>query len=264
MVEGSNGSLGTSQRASCVSCQKNNPSYKCPACLAPYCSVACFASHKQRSSCKGMKDISDAVLRYIPRNELIGSRGYSEFGNDNHNVEGDDNESEESRKRQLLGDRDYNFLSLLERRVEVQRNVVQDVIRRGSKRARSRGSRGRGRNRGGLTSNSTRQNSHTAGSDVQLQTKIESASEDTDASSDDNTSSSSSGSSSSGNSDVTVGQKFTENESGGHVRVVTGEINEDMVTKNKNQAPSKVGNEESKPIGETQTTELVQSVAEDG
>ncbi|KAK9255270.1 hypothetical protein V1507DRAFT_385153 [Lipomyces tetrasporus] len=143
----------TPLQSSCVTCFKESPAYKCPACLARYCNVECFRTHKSRSGCRGMKDVKDAVLRYIPRTELIGRRGYSEAARSDAVVrEGDTGQEEEERRTtQILRDRDYNFLSLIERRVGVQRNIAQDVLRRGTARSRGRGggrSRRGGRGRG--------------------------------------------------------------------------------------------------------------------
>ncbi|KAK9237103.1 hypothetical protein V1525DRAFT_404962 [Lipomyces kononenkoae] len=124
-------------QSSCVTCFKESPVYKCPGCLVRYCSVACFNTHKSRSGCPGMRDVKDAVVRYISRTEIMGRQGYSS-GNMPEN-------EEERRKMQVLRDRDYNFLSLLERRIGVQRNIAQDALRRGTRRVRGRGSRRGGR-----------------------------------------------------------------------------------------------------------------------
>lgn len=109
--------------------------------------------HKQRASCTGMKDIRDAVLRYIPRVELMGGRGYTDLTKDENEVKECPSHQtaadEEIAKRQRLGDRDYNFLSLVERRVGVHRNIAQEILRKGSNRVRGRG---RGRGRGGRSS----------------------------------------------------------------------------------------------------------------
>ncbi|KAK9385818.1 hypothetical protein V1515DRAFT_640120 [Lipomyces mesembrius] len=135
-------------QSSCVSCFKESPAYKCPACLARYCSVACFSTHKSRSGCRGMSDVKDTVMRYIPRMELIGRQGYNYAAGSGAVGSGGDvgGDTEETRKAQRLRDRDYNFLSLIERRIGVQRNIAQDVLGRGTRRARGRGG---GRGRGG-------------------------------------------------------------------------------------------------------------------
>ncbi|KAK9368069.1 hypothetical protein V1509DRAFT_624174 [Lipomyces kononenkoae] len=125
-------------QSSCVTCFKESPAYRCPGCLVRYCSVACFNTHKSRSGCRGMRDVKDAVLRYISRTELMGRQGYSSSANMAEN-------QEKTRDMQLLRDRDYNFLSLLERRIGVQRNIAQDALRRGTRRTRGRGGRHGGR-----------------------------------------------------------------------------------------------------------------------
>ncbi|KAK9317103.1 hypothetical protein V1522DRAFT_399405 [Lipomyces starkeyi] len=132
-------------QSSCVTCFKESPAYKCPACLARYCSVACFSTHKSRSGCRGMRDVKDTVVRYIPRMELIGRQGYNSAAGSGAVGRGGDvgEDKEETRKAQRLRDRDYNFLSLIERRIGVQRNIAQDVLKRGTRRARGRGG-GRG------------------------------------------------------------------------------------------------------------------------
>ncbi|KAK9359372.1 hypothetical protein V1504DRAFT_228413 [Lipomyces starkeyi] len=132
-------------QSSCVTCFKESPAYKCPACLARYCSVACFSTHKSRSGCPGMRDVKDTVMRYIPRMELIGRQGYYSAAGSGAVGRGGDvgEDKEETRKAQRLRDRDYNFLSLIERRIGVQRNIAQNVLRRGTRRARGRGG-GRG------------------------------------------------------------------------------------------------------------------------
>ncbi|KAK9373521.1 uncharacterized protein V1513DRAFT_155612 [Lipomyces chichibuensis] len=136
-------------QSSCVSCFKESPAYKCPTCLARYCSVACFSTHKTRSGCRGMRDVKDTVMRYIPRTDLIGQQGYNYAAGSgavgSSGYVGED--KEETMKAQRLRDRDYNFLSLIERRIGVRRNIAQDALRRGSRRARGRGG-GRGRRAG--------------------------------------------------------------------------------------------------------------------
>ncbi|KAK9324060.1 hypothetical protein V1517DRAFT_318635 [Lipomyces orientalis] len=180
-------------QSSCVTCFKESPAYKCPACLARYCNVECFSTHKSRSGCPGMKDVKDAVLRYIPRTELIGRRGYSEATRSDAVVREDDTgeEEEERRKTQLLRDRDYNFLSLIERRVGVQRNIAQDVLRRGITRSRGRpggrgrrGGRGRG-SRGGRGVAESRANNVEPGCQSNEDNSGSSDDSDSDSSSDD-------------------------------------------------------------------------------
>ncbi|KAK9481025.1 hypothetical protein V1514DRAFT_65756 [Lipomyces japonicus] len=126
-------------QSSCSICFKQSPAYKCPACLSKYCSIACFKSHKARTSCPGMAEIKDVVLKYVPRNELIGKHGYREI------PEHENDDQDEIQKRQRISDRDYNFLSLLERRVGVGKNIAQDILRQ----RRGNRVRGRGRGRGG-------------------------------------------------------------------------------------------------------------------
>ncbi|KAK7205491.1 hypothetical protein BZA70DRAFT_278261 [Myxozyma melibiosi] len=161
--------MDRSLQSSCVSCFKEAPPYKCPKCMARYCSVACFNTHKARTSCTGMKDIKDAVIRYISRTELMGTRGYADLNAEANDESGaasrpqPDEDEREIEKRQRIGDRDYNFLSLIERRIGVQKNIAQDALRRGSSRL---GRRGRGRGRGGRGQSSTRvtaqQNDHSS------------------------------------------------------------------------------------------------------
>ncbi|KAK9450626.1 uncharacterized protein V1518DRAFT_411267 [Limtongia smithiae] len=148
----------TSLQLTCVSCFKPEPSYRCPKCLVKYCSVACFAAHKARTSCTGMKAIDDVVLQYIPRAELMGKNGYKTQPEITENAgispQLREQAEEEMAKRQKLSDRDYNFLSLLERRVNVQRNQAQDILKRGQKRiARKHSGRGRNRNGRGALAN---------------------------------------------------------------------------------------------------------------
>ncbi|KAK9456149.1 hypothetical protein V1511DRAFT_260362 [Dipodascopsis uninucleata] len=137
----------------CSVCFRSNPNYKCPACYIRYCSVACFCCHKSRTGCKGMSDVRDVVLKYIPRKDLTGDKSNIRRGQSESREESVGNESEienEMNKRIKLNDRDYNFLSTLERRIGVRKNEGAELLRAASKarakhyrEVRVRGSRGR-------------------------------------------------------------------------------------------------------------------------
>ncbi|KAK9493994.1 hypothetical protein V1508DRAFT_352046 [Lipomyces doorenjongii] len=182
-------------QSSCVTCFKESPAYKCPACLARYCSVACFSTHKSRSGCRGMSDVKDTVMRYIPRMELIGRQGCNYAAGSGAVGSGGDvgEDVEETRKAQRLRDRDYNFLSLIERRIGVQRNIAQDVLSRGTRRARGRGG-GRG-GRAGRGNRSHRGRGVAGSSDKHVEDRRKSK-EDSSGSSDESHSDSGSDSSS--------------------------------------------------------------------
>ena len=54
--------LSTSSSSCCCVCSGSTPKYKCPKCLAPYCSVVCCKSHKE----KGCADSSSLPPKSVP------------------------------------------------------------------------------------------------------------------------------------------------------------------------------------------------------
>eukprot|EP00158_Paraphelidium_tribonemae_P008142 Partr_v1_DN28487_c0_g3_i2_m42057 len=36
----------------CSVCHNDQAKYKCPGCISPYCSIACFRRHKENDACK--------------------------------------------------------------------------------------------------------------------------------------------------------------------------------------------------------------------
>ncbi|KAH7672606.1 putative MYND Zn-finger protein/hormone receptor interactor protein [Dioscorea alata] len=49
----------------CEVCKEAQSKYKCPSCLAPYCSVACFRKHKE-NPCQKSSPILESIAEVLP------------------------------------------------------------------------------------------------------------------------------------------------------------------------------------------------------
>ncbi|KAI9665285.1 MAG: hypothetical protein M1829_005759 [Trizodia sp. TS-e1964] len=80
----------------CAICNANPPKYRCPRCLARTCSLPCTQRHKQWASCSGRRD----PAAYVRKTEL---------------------------QNPALFDRDYNFLSGIERSFERGARITEHI-----------------------------------------------------------------------------------------------------------------------------------------
>ncbi|KAK9474168.1 uncharacterized protein V1510DRAFT_412593 [Dipodascopsis tothii] len=125
----------------CQVCFKATPAYKCPnpTCNElKYCSVACFKLHKQRANCSGFSDNKGAVLQFVSRHDLGGPPKDAAFGGRPKEVD-DETES----RRRLVGNRDYNFLNLVERRIGVGKNISHEVLKKGDRKLKRKAAKQR-------------------------------------------------------------------------------------------------------------------------
>ncbi|KAH9898780.1 hypothetical protein F4778DRAFT_771787 [Xylariomycetidae sp. FL2044] len=79
----------------CTICHTQAPKYKCPRCQAKTCSLSCVKKHKNWSSCNGERD----PTIFIPREKLRTEAGI---------------------------DHDYNFLTKIERSVELADKILRE------------------------------------------------------------------------------------------------------------------------------------------
>lgn len=82
----------------CQICLQNEAKYKCPACSTQTCSLACSKLHKQKLNCTGQIDST----KYLQKTEIAGNA--------------------------TVLNRDYNFLSRIDRRFHVAVNDIDDKL----------------------------------------------------------------------------------------------------------------------------------------
>lgn len=56
----------------CAHCSEQNPKYKCPKCRAPYCSIVCCRTHKEKGCREATeKKPSPKISKYLPSDSLL-------------------------------------------------------------------------------------------------------------------------------------------------------------------------------------------------